>query len=151
MFPSEADARAWDDATDVLCVCNYLMPWGCGEQQDTHPLHLLCSAQTSLARASLWRSLGLGHPLWAPGSGSLVCSVARVEKKPVSWHKDVCREESRHVKTQLLSSFIILHPRTCGQLDQVAEATRNREEVVEVMSHQLEVPRRRKHGLDLRL
>lgn len=44
------------------------------------------------------------------------------------------------MKTQLLSSFIILHPRTCRQLGQVAEATRNQEEVVTVMSHQLEVP-----------
>lgn len=60
---------------------------------------------------------GSGGPPVGSGSGSVARSVAGVEKKPVSWHKDVCRgEEGRHMKTQLLPSLMLLHTGTRRQL-----------------------------------
>lgn len=60
---------------------------------------------------------GSGGPPVGSGSGSLARSVAGLEKKPVSWHRDVCRgEEGGHVKTQLLPSLMLLHTGTRRQL-----------------------------------
>lgn len=78
------------------------------------------------------------------GLGSPACSVAGVEKKPVSWDKVVCRSEGgRPVKTQFLPSLSLLHAGTCRQLDQVAEDTGNQEKVVQELSLRLEVPRQK--------